>query len=110
MSIMSVPTQPPALDLLDSTQCPAWCVMHSPSDDGFIHYSDVAEVVPTAGGANESRPIEVSVEQLQRTIAEADPAQIVLQHAGTWLDPMNPDEALHLAGLLILAARRAVTR
>lgn len=98
-------------DLANDAHCPVWCTIHSPSDGGFVHYSDVAEVVPTAGGAGEQRPIEVTVEQLQRTASSGlDPAQIVLNHAGFWVDPMTADEALHLAGLLILAARRAVSQ
>jgi hypothetical protein len=80
--------------------------MHSPSDGGVVHYSDIAEITPTAGGLNERRPLEVSVEQLQRTAAgPMDAAAVRLVDS-----PMTPDEALHLAGLLILAARSAMER
>jgi hypothetical protein len=89
---------------------PSWCIVESPSDNGTVHYSDVAEVVPTAGGAFERRPIQIHIEQLHHETGAMDPAQIVLNHADVWVDPMTADEALHLAGLLILAARRAMSR
>jgi len=93
-----------------TAHCPSWCVVHSPSDTGWVHYSDIADVVPTAGGPMESRPYEVSIEQLQPTAVPAlDAAAIRLSGAPVG-DPMTPAEALQLAGHLVLAAMQAVTR
>lgn len=88
----------------DESRCPKWCVIHSPSDEGFVHYSDIAEV-RQAG----SRPVEVSVNCLQPDAGGPLDEPFVLL-CGPTESELTPDEALHLAGLLILAARRAVSK
>lgn len=91
-----------------SGQCPAWCVMDGrPGDGAVFHNSDIAEVIPTAGAPTERRPYEVSVEQYVRPDGRSDAPTVILDGGR---NPMTADEALHLAGLLILAARRAGSR
>jgi hypothetical protein len=86
--------------LLDDLQCPSWCVLHMRGDDGEpTHLSNDATMRATAGGPAEHSEVSVSVERAGAASA------VRIQNAGD--TPMTADEALHLAGLLILAARRA---
>jgi len=93
-----------------TAHCPSWCVMHSPSDTGWVHYSDIADVIPTAGSPAERRPYEVSIEQLQPTAAPTLEAAAIRLSGAPVGDPMTPAEALQLAGHLVLAALQAVQR
>lgn len=95
-------------DITDESQCPAWCIVHSPSDNGFVHYGDVAEVTPTGCGVTGNDPIQVTEVCLQREATGPLDAPFILL-AGATDTELTADEALHLAGLLILAARRACT-
>jgi len=83
-----------AQQLADDASCPAWCAVHLDADDP-LHLSEDATMTALADQVE----LTVSIEQLRGV------ASVRLQNAGDV--PMTPDEALHLAGLLILAARRA---
>lgn len=83
----------------DENRCRVpWCAMHL-GDGEPTHLSDDATVTATAGGPAERREVLVSTERWDASSA------VRLQNAGD--AAMTADEALHLAGLLILAARRA---
>jgi hypothetical protein len=80
--------------------CPPWCAGHVPTDGASpVHISTDLAYTVTSPCGRESTELYVSVEQ-----GPGQPAGVRLQGAGD--APMTADEALHLAGLLILAARR----
>jgi hypothetical protein len=95
-----------ALSLTPQRDCPAWCVVHCPGDDGAVlHLSDDRSVTGTAGGPNERTTIHVTVEQLQRPGRALESASVRVDD-----NPMAPDEALALAAILVEAARSAMER
>ncbi|WP_433369040.1 hypothetical protein ACQPZX_42715 [Actinoplanes sp. CA-142083] len=88
----------PTLRLLPDPGCPPWCVIHL-GDAPVLHVGDNVAMATTGHG--EHHEVHVTEEL-------GDQAAVRLEGAGDIA--MTPDEALHLAGLLILAARRAVSR
>jgi hypothetical protein len=91
------------LFLVDNRNCPAWCVVDVPGDDGAVlHMSDYRSVTGTAGGPNERTTVHVTVEQLQRPGKPPEPVIVRVDD-----NPMTPGQALGLAGILEQAARQA---
>jgi hypothetical protein len=107
MRIVATEPFPTHLRLHGDRTCPVWCAEDSPSDDGTVlHMSERSSVAATAGGPGEFRQVRVEVEQFERPGGRVEAATVRLDDNTL----LTPDEALHVAGLLILAARRAVTR
>lgn len=82
---------------LDVATCPSWCAEHIPGDQ-ILHVGDEATLDLTGHGEHHTLHLVVEQGGQEQPAIRMDD------------DPMTPDEALHLAGLLILAARRAVSR
>nr|WP_221382766.1 hypothetical protein [Actinoplanes polyasparticus] len=106
MSIM--PNQQRTGDnLLDTTHCPEWCLVHCPGDDdAILHLSD--DFLVEVDGHGERSEVHLSIEQLSRPETGLEKPAIRIQGAAD--APMAPGSALELAAQITYLAHRAMFR
>jgi hypothetical protein len=88
---------------LQGGECPTWCAAHLPTGTAAVtHVSIDRPVTNTAGGPAEQGRVYVSIDQL------SDPGHAAAIRLDGGKNPMTPQEALQLAGVLQTAALEAL--